>query len=130
MLFFDGGLALIAFAVWVFCIIDVITAPEGGCRNLPKFAWLLIVIILPEVGSIAWLVAGRVWDSQARSVPARGNSHAHPSRAGVARPARPTNPDDDDEFLAGLRARAEEQRRRAREAQRRDEPPAAGPQLS
>jgi hypothetical protein len=36
-------------------------------------------------------------------------------------PARPSNPDDDEEFLASLRARAEEQRRRAREAQQRGE---------
>jgi hypothetical protein len=37
----------------------------------------------------------------------------------------PQNPDDDEEFLATLRARADEQRRRAREAQPspEDEPP-------
>jgi hypothetical protein len=34
----------------------------------------------------------------------------------------PTNPDDDEEFLAGLNARAEEQRRRSREADSGDDP--------
>jgi hypothetical protein len=117
VLFFDGGLGLIAFGVWVFCIIDVITTPEQTCRNLPKLLWLLIVVLLLDVGAIAWLVAGRPWSVQQQS------------RGGVPRraPARPTNPDDDEEFLAGLRARAEEQRRRAREAKQRDEPSGGTP---
>jgi hypothetical protein len=126
MLFFDGGLALIAFAVWVFCIIDVITTPEGDCRNLPKLLWLLIVVILPDVGSIAWLVAGRNWNTGARNLAYKGDAGATPARTrpGRANSNRPSNPDDDEEFLAGLRARAEEQRRRARETERRDDPPA------
>jgi hypothetical protein len=121
MLFFDGGLALIAFAVWVFCIIDVITTPEGQCRNLPKLVWLLLVIILVDIGSIAWLVAGRTWTPRPADPPYKGNR-------GRPQPAarKPTNPDDDDEFLAGLRARAEEQRRRARGAEPREEEPPTG----
>jgi hypothetical protein len=122
MLFFDGGLALIAFAVWVFCIIDVITTPDVDCRNLPKFVWLMIVILLPDIGSIAWLVAGRTWNSAPRG-PAYRSTFGPVSAS--TRKTRPTNPDDDDEFLASLRSRAEEQRRRAREADQPDEPPSA-----
>jgi Phospholipase_D-nuclease N-terminal len=124
MLFFDGGLAVIAFAVWVFCIIDVITTPDGQCRNLPKLAWLLLVIILVDVGSIAWLVAGRPWTPRPADLASKGNA-----RRPGAGPTRfnGTNPDDDEEFLAGLRARAEEQRRRARDSsQPEEEPPPAG----
>jgi hypothetical protein len=122
MLFADGALALIALAVWVFCIIDVITTPEGQCRNLPKVAWLILVIILMDIGSIAWLIAGRPWESKQADLPYKGN------RGRSATPLRMngTNPDDDEAFLAGLRARAEEQRRRAREAEQGEkEPPAA-----
>jgi hypothetical protein len=117
MLLFDGGLALLAIAFWLFCLIDVITTPEEQCRNLPKVAWILIVLFLAEIGGIVWLAAGRTW--QARPTE-RGWAPAPQPRP---RQARPTNPDDDEEFLAGLRARAEEQRRRAREAQQaeRDE---------
>jgi hypothetical protein len=115
MLFFDGALGLIFLGVWIFCIIDVITTPESQCRNLPKLAWLFIVILLVDIGSVAWLVAGRTWNGQ-------------PLRPLAGTPARPgqrpkaTNPDDDEEFLASLRSRAEEQRRRAREAQPKDDP--------
>ena len=115
MLLFEGGFAVLAFAVWVFCIIDVITTPEGQARNLPKLLWLLLVVLLVDLGSILWLIAGRPWQ-QRTPVGARAAARTR---------ARPVSPDDDEEFLAGLRARAEEQRRRAREAQEKDEPPTA-----
>lgn len=119
MLFADGTLALFMLGLWIFCLIDVITTPDGAQRNLPKIAWLLIVLLLPDVGSIVWLVAGRPWNTDpAMATKSRGAGVGSPGRAA----ARPTNPDDDEEFLAGLRARAEEQRRRAREQQ--DRPPA------
>ncbi|MGN6607475.1 MAG: PLDc N-terminal domain-containing protein [Jatrophihabitans sp.] len=128
MILFDGGLAVLALGVWLFCIIDVITTPEGECRNLPKLVWLILVILLVDLGSLAWLIAGRNWNG-------RGASAQRFARGGGAvsarhdRPGRtvPSNPDDDEEFLALLRTRAEEQRRRAREAQRPtegDTPPA------
>lgn len=119
MLLFDGGVGLILFGLWIFCIIDVITTPEGDCRNLPKVVWLLIVILLMDVGSIVWLVAGRNWNSPA-NLPYKVNRGNAMPPAGAR---RATNPDDDEEFQAFLRARAEEQRRRAREAQQRDEQP-------
>ena len=104
MVLFDGFFGLLAFGVWLFCIIDVITTPEARIRNLPKLLWVIIVILLIDIGSIAWLVAGRDWTST-------------PTRAqrAVPTPSRPSNPDDDQEFLDGLRRRAEEQRRRGRE---------------
>lgn len=110
MLFFDGAVGLIFFGIWVFCIIDVITQPEYEIRNLPKLVWLLIVIVLVDIGSLAWLIAGRPWNTVPR-----------PAAGPTPRP-RATNPDDDAEFLAQLRARAEEQRRRARESAEPDEP--------
>ena len=115
MLLFDGFLGIVAFGVWIFCIIDVITQPEHEIRNLPKLVWLLIVILLADIGSIAWLIAGRPWNA-ARVASAPRTSPTPPRAA-------PRAPDDDAEFLAQLRARAEEQRRRAREASERQDPP-------
>jgi hypothetical protein len=51
------GFALIL--LWLYCIFDVISTEEFLVRSLPKMAWLFIVIILPDVGSIAWLLLGR-----------------------------------------------------------------------
>lgn len=113
MLALDGVLGLLLLGLWIYSIIDVITTPDQACRNLPKIVWLLIVILLVWPGAIVWLVAGRPWG------PARANLQRpqRPQRAVAAPRSRPLAPDDDEEFLAGLRARAEEQRRRAREQQ-------------
>ena len=119
MLFLDGTAGLLLLGLWVFCLIDVITTDESLCRNLPKTWWLLVVLLLFDVGSVLWLVAGRTW--AAHSAPAaRGTGAAFPE---YHRPGRfaATNPDDDEAFLRQLRERAEEQRRAHRERQRREE---------
>ncbi|MCD0448779.1 PLD nuclease N-terminal domain-containing protein [Actinocorallia sp. API 0066] len=102
-----GGFGLILLAFWIFCIFDVLTTDAGDVRNLPKFLWLVVVLLIPDVGSILWLVFGRPrppWEALRRP------------------PATPVAPDDDEEFLRGLKARVEEQRRKAREQQQGEEP--------
>ncbi len=59
MLAARGVVGLVLLALWLYCIIDVITTDESTVRHLPKMVWLLIVIFLPDIGSIVWLVAGR-----------------------------------------------------------------------
>lgn len=111
---FGLGLVSIALlALWVFCVVDVVTSDESGIRNLPKIVWLFLVPLIPTVGSVVWLVAGR---------PQRGPTARHPSTSGTPRfpeyhrPGRhiASRPDDDEEFLRRCRERAEEQRRAAK----------------
>lgn len=117
MLLADGAVGLLLLGLWLFCIIDVITTPDGAQRNLPKLVWLLIVLLLADIGSIAWLVAGRPWASG----PARPRTAADARFPQYDRPGRhvATNPDDDEQFLRQVQARADaqraayEQRRRA-----------------
>ena len=115
MLYGGGVLVLVEIALLVYCVLNVITTPDDQVRNLPKLLWLLLVVVVPLVGGIAWLVAGRP-QSRPRSLPQAG---AGPASYG--RPGRATAlaPDDDEAFLRGLRERAEQQRRRAAEQQRR-----------
>jgi hypothetical protein len=51
------GLAFLA--LWVWAILDVIATEAERCRNLPKGIWLILVPIIPDIGSIAWLLLGR-----------------------------------------------------------------------
>lgn len=51
------GLVLLAF--WLWAIFDVISTDESMVRNLPKFAWLMLVIFLSSIGAVAWLLLGR-----------------------------------------------------------------------
>ncbi len=113
------GAGLLMLALWLFCLIDVIVTDEYRVRNLPKALWVLIVLLLPTVGSIVWLVAGRPWDPQTAPPPTRaGREFPEYDRPG--RHVAQTS-DDDEAFLRQVRARAEEQRQRAAEERRRRE---------
>ncbi|WP_306362254.1 PLD nuclease N-terminal domain-containing protein [Nocardia sp. CC227C] len=108
---------LITLALWVYCLIDVITAPESGIRHLPKGGWLLVILLVPTVGALLWLILGRPYEP-----PRPRSTTAYPE---YDRPGRyvHTNPDDDEAFLRALRARAEQQRaeaKRQEEARQRD----------
>jgi hypothetical protein len=119
VIFADGTLGLILLALWIFCIIDVITTSEAQVRNLPKLAWLFIVLILPDIGSIAWLIAGRNWNRGVASYRSATAARAYPE---YDRPGRavPTNPDDDEAFLKQVRERAEAQRQAYDERRKRE----------
>lgn len=96
---------LALFVLAIFCLVDAIQSRDDRVRNLPKWAWIVLILLFPLLGSIAWLVAGR---------PARvaaGPTTAFPEYERPGR-ARAANPDDDAEFLRKVRERAEEQRRK------------------
>ena len=120
MIRIEGGFFLLLLALDVFCVIDLIQTPERQVRNLPKIAWLLLNLLFPPIGSIAWLVAGRP-ESGPRAASAYERSMPHypeydrPGRAAAA------TPESDEEFLRRVRERAEEQRRKAAEEKKRRE---------
>ena len=116
MLYGGGALFVVELCLVVYCVINIVTTPEGETRNLPKLLWLVLVLLFPIVGGVAWLVAGRP-QGPARSLPYKGNTGIPPE---YDRPGRATacSPDDDEAFLRGLRERAEEQRRRAEQERR------------
>ena len=101
---------LVTFALWIFCLVEVVQTPEGEMRNLSKTPWLLIVLFFPFAGSIAWIVAGRP-EGQRRP---RAYEREMPAYPEYDRPGRAAaiDPEKDDEFLRKVRERAEEQRRR------------------
>ena len=116
MIFGDGVVAVALLVLWVFCILDVISTEDVLCRNLPKYVWLLIVIILPDIGSIAWLLLGRPV----------GAGFRLGSQIGVYKPQkRAIGPEDSPDFLASMeRKRLEgweqELKRREEELRRKE----------
>jgi hypothetical protein len=90
---------LISLALTVYCAVDAIQTEESAVRNLPKMAWIMLIALVPVVGPVSWLLAGRPakqsgpiaeqrrrWEAQQRDRDAR----------------RPRGPDDDPDFLKGL----------------------------
>ncbi len=127
MLIGGGVLAIAVFALWVYCILDVIATDETMMRNMAKIYWLIVVIILPTVGSLAWLLLGR--PQNAGYMPGDTTTRAITRRSS----SRPLGPEDSPAFVADMNDRAarlrkweEDLERREDELRRRegDDPPA------
>ena len=89
-----AGLVGMGFLVlWIFCIFDVITTDQAIVRHLPKLVWLLVVLLLADIGSLLWLGLGRprLWTRQAHD----------PQRYGSSRPVRSPAPMLHDDEAAG-----------------------------
>src|SRR3954447_19028062 len=74
-------LPLIVFALFVFALVDIIVRPNDQMRHLPKLVWILIVILLPLIGSILWFAVGREHGSSSSPrrtlrMPARVDRHS------------------------------------------------------
>lgn len=78
---------VLSLALTIYCVVDAIQADDAEVRNLPKPAWLILILLFPVVGPAAWLLAGR---------PPRG-----PRRLSTRR-RPPRGPDDDPDFLRGI----------------------------
>ncbi|MFD5825771.1 PLDc N-terminal domain-containing protein [Lentzea sp. NPDC060358] len=115
MLYFGGLFGMLVLGMVIFAVVDVVTTDDGSVRNLPKLLWLLLVLLFPLVGSIAWFVAGRPVAGSSR-VRFGAHERSAPAFPEYDRPGRfaATSAADDEEFLRRCRERAEEQRRKAR----------------
>ena len=66
----------------IYCIVELAQTKGARVRAMPRWLWLFVVICVPVIGPFAWFLAGRP--------------------APRPRP-RPLAPDDDEDFLRGLR---------------------------
>jgi hypothetical protein len=85
---------LFSLGLLVFCVLDCIASDSSLVRNLPKSLWIMLIIFLPTIGSIAWLLLGR--PEKTRLYPGDSRGRMNPP---AARPKRPLGPDDDPRFL-------------------------------
>lgn len=100
---------LIVLALDVFAIVDVILIDQRRVRAMPKFVWIILIVLIPVVGVALWFFTGR------ESPTASGGQ------------LRTVAPDDDPSFLKNLR-RDEEQDERIRRLEQElaeldDDPP-------
>ena len=49
---------LLGLAVYIWFIVDVLRTSGASVRTLPKFVWLLIVVLIPLIGGVLWLLGG------------------------------------------------------------------------
>ncbi|WP_369370912.1 PLDc N-terminal domain-containing protein [Promicromonospora sp. Populi] len=115
-------LILVIVGLMVYALVDVWGSEEDERGGLPRWLWVLLIVLLPLLGAISWIVvriSGRRSGPRPSSGPGTGGSRpAPPSRPGPRRPAGPVAPDDDPEFLWALE---QEKRKREREARGRQD---------
>ena len=106
-----GILAVLSIALTVFALADCVQTQDDKVRGVPKWAWIVLIVVIPWVGPLTWLFAGRE-----RSWGRGSAGGSGPRRDG------PLAPDEDPDFLRKL---DEDIRRERREQRRRD---ALGPE--
>ena len=105
-----GGAALIV-GLTLYTLLDAVRTPAHEARTLPKWLWVLVTLLFPVVGPIMWLILGRPKAPPAAGTPRAGFGQ----RRGTPAPSV-SSPDDDEEYLRWLKAKAERERR-SREAE-------------
>ena len=78
---------LLSIGIQLYGLIDCAQREDTEVRSLPRWGWLIISVLVPTIGAIAYLIAGR---------PKR------PGGGGNKKPKRTIAPDDDPDFLRGL----------------------------
>lgn len=91
--------ALVVFAT-IYALVDCLQTDGRLMRIMPKPVWLLVCLV-PVLGPIMWLVAGRSDAPGSRGLGPRPRGGTPPRR--TMPPPGPRGPDDDPDFLRKLR---------------------------
>jgi hypothetical protein len=88
---------LVVVGLTIYSLVDCAQSGDDEVRSLPKLVWVILILLFPVVGPIAWLIAGRPErpSSNPRGGPRRPGGSSHPPQA-------PRGPDDDPDFLRRL----------------------------
>ena len=105
-----GGAAL-TVGLTLYTLLAAVRTPAHEARTLPKWLWVLVTLLFPVVGPLMWLILGRPKAQPAAGAP----RHGFGQRRSTPAPSV-SSPDDDEEYLRWLKAKAERERR-SREAE-------------
>ncbi|QIK71503.1 hypothetical protein G7070_03405 [Propioniciclava coleopterorum] len=78
-------LVILLIALIIYSLIEAGQADGDRVRLMPRWLWIVAILLLPGVGAVAWLLLGRPT-----------------GRPGTGGRGRPMAPDDDVDFLRGL----------------------------
>ncbi|WP_433369489.1 PLDc N-terminal domain-containing protein [Actinoplanes sp. CA-142083] len=81
-------LAAVQLVLFVLALISVLSAER--VRNAPRFVWVLVILLIPLLGPLAYFLWGRPLAAPREGSPIRRTK------------ARPSSPDDDPDFLRSM----------------------------
>ena len=107
---------VVPFVLALVALVDIVPRDDSRVQHLPKLVWVLLVVLLPVLGSVLWFTVGRTWEPRERPLgrPERSAVHASAGQA-LDRRVRST-----EQQLADLEAEEEHYARLARLARLRD----------
>ena len=100
----------VPIVVTLYAFIDCVLVPRAQARSLPKWVWIVVIVLVPFLGAVAWLIAGRP-QRQPAAVPGGPVARVLPRRSRT-----PVAPDDDPTFLRKLADEAWTRKMRERRA--------------
>jgi hypothetical protein len=62
-------IGVLTFVLVLAAVIDIVTRDSVLVRHLPKVTWVILVILLPVVGSIVWFAVGRDGGERREAIP-------------------------------------------------------------
>lgn len=108
-----GAFFVLSLIFWLWALFDSATADPARVRLLPKLLWFVVILLLLELGALAWVVFGRPRAHQPNRTGGRPSGPLGSFDLGelgnLGRPGnrpsrdRPVGPDDDPDFLRGLK---------------------------
>jgi hypothetical protein len=111
MVHVTGGLLLVLeYGFAVFCFVDVLRAPEAAVAWMPRWGWVVAILVFPLAGAAAWTVATHPWRSAVRGTadggagkaPAAAVTTPGPTAARTARECHFGSLEEDAALLAQL----------------------------
>ncbi|MFD1721222.1 PLDc N-terminal domain-containing protein [Amnibacterium endophyticum] len=52
-------LGIVVLLLWVYALVSLVLTPEHEVRGVPKWAWLVLIVLLPLLGAVLWIGVGR-----------------------------------------------------------------------
>lgn len=115
-------ISLLTLALMVFALINIITISDDQVKYLPKFFWLIVVILLPVIGSVLWFTIGREWQGGIGMPRQRTSTQTPRAQTWNAPPSTPIDTRTTEQQMADLDREIEEWRLREEIAKRNQEP--------
>lgn len=116
--------SFLVIALMIGALIDIITRDDSQVKYLPKMVWIIIVILVPLIGSALWFGLGREYGAGGLQIPrmlrraARTTTQAPPAPSWSA----PTDARSTEEQIADLDREIEEWQLRQEIEKRRGDP--------
>ncbi|MFD5215876.1 PLDc N-terminal domain-containing protein [Microbacterium sp. NPDC058345] len=79
---------LVTLALTVFSLVDIIRRDDSQVKHMPKFVWLLLVVLLPLIGSVLWFAIGREYPENGIQLGRAPRQRTAPSPQPAAPPVR------------------------------------------